>query len=104
MVEINVPEIEGARLRYNDDTWELTGTIEVKRNGELLQARAKKPDRVRGSGGRLKFVLDTPPASLNPGNPGEFDCELTKDDAGYGLTIARDGRTDRYSLMKMTYD
>ncbi|GAB7091345.1 hypothetical protein JCM18237_16160 [Halorubrum luteum] len=104
MVEINVPEIEGARLRYNDDTWELTGTIEVKRNGELLQARAKKPDRVRGSGGRLKFVLDTPPASLNPGNPGEFDCELTRGDGGYELTIARDGRTDRYSLMKMTYD
>ena len=103
MVEVAVPELEGARLRYNDDTWELTGTIEVKRNGELIEASARKPDRVRGSGGRFTFVLDSPPASLNPGNLGAFSCELTKGEREYGLTITRDGRTDRYGLKKMAY-
>ncbi|WP_418285708.1 hypothetical protein [Halorubrum sp. DTA46] len=104
MVEADVSELEGERLRYNDDTWELTGTIEVKRNGELIEARARKPERVRGSGGRLTFVLDSPPASLNPGNLGAFSCELTETEDGYGLTITRDGRTDRYGLKKMTYE
>lgn len=104
MVELTVSALEGVQLRYNDDTWELTGTIDLQQNGELVEAQAKKPDRVRGSSGRLKFVLDTPPASLNPGNPGEFDCELTKVDSGHELTISRDGRTDRYSLKKMRYD
>ncbi len=104
MVELAVPELEGVQVRYNDDTWELTGTVEVKRNGELFEAQAKKPNRVRGSTGRLKFVLDTPPASLNPGNPGEFDCEVTEDDGEYRLTISRDRGTDRYSLTKLRYE
>ena len=104
MVELSVPELEGARLRYNDDTWELTGTVDVKQNGALIQARARKPDRVRGSTGRLKFVLETPPASLNPGNPGEFSCEITTGDEGAVLVITRGGQADRYTLAKMTYD
>jgi len=104
MVELAVPELEGVQVRYNDDTWELTGIVEVKQNGELIEARAKKPNRVRGSTGRLKFVLDTPPASLNPGNPGDFDCEITKGDGGHALTITRNGRPDRYSLEKLRYD
>ena len=104
MVELAVPELEGVQFRYNDDTWELTGTVDVKRNGELVEARGKKPDRVRGSTGRFKFVLDTPPASLNPGNPGEFDFAVTKDESGCELTVTRGGRTDRYSLKKMRYD
>ncbi len=104
MVELSAPELEGAQLRYNDDTWELTGTIEVKQNGALIQAQARKPDRVRGSTGRLKFVLESPPASLNPGNPGEFSCEITKNDDGHGLVVTRGGQADRYSLAKMTYD
>jgi len=104
MVEMNSPDLEGQRLRYNDDTWELDGTIDVKQNGNLIRARARKPDRVRGSSGRLKFVLETPPASLNPGNPGAFTCELTEDENGYGLAISRDGGIDRYRLEKLTYD
>ena len=104
MVEIAVPELEGVRIRYNDDTWELTGGIDVRRNGELIRAQAKKPDRVRGSTGRLTFVLDTPPASLNPGSPGEFSCEITTSDGEHELVITRDDRTDRYRLLKITYD
>jgi len=104
MATVDAPDLEGQRLRYNDDTWELVGTLDVKQNGKLIQAHARKPERVRGSSGRLKFVLDTPPASLNPGNMAAFDCELTESEEGYGLTITRDGRVDRYRLEKLTYE
>ena len=103
MVEVAVPALDGERLRYNDDTWELTGTVVVKQNGELIQAEATQPNRVRGSAGWLKFSLDTPPASLNPGNLTEFSCELTEGDDGYVLEIGRDQRADRYRLTKLRY-
>ena len=104
MVEVDVPELGGEQLRYNNDTWELTGTMDVMQNGELPQAEAKKPDRIRGSTGWLKFSLDTPPASLNPGNLSEFNCELTEGDDGYVLEITREQRADRYRLTKLRYD
>ena len=104
MVETEVSELEGERLRYNGDTWELTGTLEVKRNGELIKAHAKKPERVRGSGGRFIFTLDTSPASIYPGNLGELSCTLTEVDDGYGLIVERGGSTDRYGLTKLTYE
>ena len=104
MVEVNVPALAGERVRYTDDTWELTGTIDVTQNGELLQAKARQSDRVRGSAGWLKFSLETPPASLNPGNIGEFSAELVDGDGGPALRITRDGRADRYRLTKLRYD
>ena len=103
MVEVDVPTLEGKQLRYNDNTWELTGKIAVRRNGELIQAEARKVDRVRGSAGWLKFVLDTPPASLNPGHITDFECELFTNDSQSKIQITRNDRTDTYLLTKMRY-
>lgn len=103
MVEVDVPAIAGEQLRYNNNTWKLTGTIAIERNGELIQAKAKKTERVRGSAGWLKFVLDSPPASLNPGNLAEFESELIEEGNDHFLLITRNDRTDRYLLTKMRY-
>lgn len=104
MVEAHLPELEGERIRYSDDTWEFTGTIDVKRNGDLIHAKAKKPDRVRGNSGTLSFTLANPPASLNPGNLGEFQCELQQGTDGPTLVIDRNHTADRYNLDSMSYD
>jgi hypothetical protein len=104
MVEAHAPELDGERIRYNDDTWELTGTIDVKQNGNRIHARAKKPERVRKNAGTLNFTLTEPPASLNPGNLGEFSCELEQAETVSTLVIVRNQRTDRYTLDSLSYD
>lgn len=102
MVETHRPELEGQSLRYNGDRWELTGDLELKGNGELIVASAHERDRVRGNAGSLKFTLQNPPASLNPGNPGEFTADLVVDGA-HRLEITRGHTTDRYALTSLQY-
>lgn len=104
MVEAHFPELEGERIRYNDDTWEFTGTIDVKQNGDRIHAEAKKPERVRGNTGTLNFTLADPPGSLNPGNLGQFNCKLQAEANGSTLVIDRHHTTDRYNLDSMSYD
>ena len=104
MVEVHRPELEGERVRYRNDTWELTGTIDVRRNGDVVHTGARKADRVRGNAGRLSFTLADPPSSLNPGNLGEFQCDLQQGNEGAVLVINRDHTTDRYRLDSVSYD
>ncbi|OIB56094.1 hypothetical protein [Natrialba sp. SSL1] len=98
MVEQHFPALEGERVQYSGDTWELTGEIDIKQNGDLIHATARTPDRVRGSTSLLGFSLESPPASLNPGNPGELTGELEQTDAGYELVVHRPHGTTRYKL------
>ncbi|MFU8868116.1 hypothetical protein [Natronococcus sp.] len=104
MVEAHLPELDGEQIRYNDDTWEFTGAIDVKQNGNRIHAAAKKPDRVRGNTGTLNFTLDDPPASLNPGNLGDLRCELEQEAAGPVLVVDRNHTADRYTLDSLSYD
>lgn len=104
MVEIEKPELAGETLRYRDNTWELTGTIEVKRNGETIHAKARRADRVRGDAGTLSFTLQDSTASLNPGNPGEFNVELEQLEDGQYLVVRRDHATTDYRLTSLQYD
>ncbi|ADD07281.1 uncharacterized protein Nmag_3739 (plasmid) [Natrialba magadii ATCC 43099] len=98
MVEQHLPALEGERVQYSGDTWELTGEIDIKQNGELIHAKARTPDRVRGSTSLLGFTLESPPASLNPGNPGNLSGELEQNDTGYELVVRRPHATTRYRL------
>lgn len=104
MVEIEKPELEGETVRYRGNTWELTGTLDLRRNGDLIQARARKSSRVRGNPGTLSFTLQDSSASLNPGNPGEFDVQLKRlEDAQY-LVVLRNHATNHYRLSNLRYD
>lgn len=103
MTETHVPELEGATVRYNGDTWEFTGKIDVRRNGEVIQAAVRKTDRVRASSGTLRFTLQDPSSSLNPGNLGAFDVELERGDDAQYLVVVRPNATGRYRLDSMNY-
>lgn len=103
MSEVDVPELKGERVRYNDDTWEFTGTIRLKQNGSTIEAAAKKPERVRGSRGTLTFHLMDGAASLNPGNPGEFDVELERAGGTVALVVRRHNTRDRYRIKDVRY-
>lgn len=104
MVEAHLPELEGEQVRFNDDTWEFTGTIDVKQNGNRIHAAARKPERVRGNTGTLNFTLDDPPASLNPGNLGNLRCELQQAANGAVLLVDRTHTADSYTLNSLSYD
>lgn len=104
MAKTHVETLEGERLRYNDDTWELTGDLDVRQNGETIRATARKPDRVRGNAATLRFSLQDPPASLNPGNLGEFDAELKVIENRQYIVIIRNHATNHYRLKNLSYD
>lgn len=101
MVETTLSQITGERVRYHNDTWELTGDISIRRNGEVIDAKARQTDRGRNA--RLRFELQTKPRSINPGNLGNLDVDLKRDDQGPMLLLHRSNGTDRYRLDAMTY-
>ncbi|WP_101296776.1 hypothetical protein [Halegenticoccus soli] len=103
MTETHVQELEGERVRYNGDAWEFTGTIDVKRNGEVIHVEARKAERVRGDKATLRFTLQNPPASINPGNLGDFGVELQRREDGQYLVVSRTHATNRYRLDNMNY-
>ena len=104
MVEIEKPELEGEQVQYGGDTWELTGQLDVKRNGEAINAEARKTDRVRGNTGVLTFDIQDAPASINPGNPGDFTAELEPTDGDQYLVASRDHTTNHYKLKNLRYE
>lgn len=103
MVEIQAPNLAGERIRYNNDTWEFTGDIAFKQNGSLIEANARKPDRVRGSRGIFRFQLQDASASINPGNPGDFDIHIERQAGDVILQLTRAHSSDRYKLKSVRY-
>ena len=61
MVEDHRSELAGRELRGDDHTWQLTGNVDVRGTGELLEAEAKQADDVRHRRADLRFVLQDPP-------------------------------------------
>jgi hypothetical protein len=101
MVETHWPELRGETIRYADHTWELTGDVDVRGTGEVLAVAATQVDDVRHGGATLRFGLESPPASLNPGAlAGAFD-RLERDGERYRLVVGDDRRTYRYVLHGM---
>lgn len=103
MVTIAAPRLAGERIRYRGDTWECTGSVDVRQNGAVLDVEAKKADRVRGDTATLSFRLDEPPSSLNPGNLGDVDLELRLENGEQQLFVSRNHRTDLYTLKNLIY-
>ncbi|MFO7927439.1 hypothetical protein [Natronomonas sp.] len=104
MVETHWPELQGKQLRYLDDAWELTGTVDVRDRGELLAVEAKQTDDVKGETATLYFGVESPGDSLNPGDLGEhFDRLERTDDAQY-LLVKKARRTYRYELQRLAHE
>lgn len=104
MAKTRVPELEGIEFRYSDDTWAFTGDLDVRQNGDVIDASARKTERVRRDEATMHFAVTDPPASLNPGNLGDFEATVERSDGQHTLTIRRPNATTRYRLESMNYD
>lgn len=93
------PELAGRQLRYGDRTWELTGEVEVKQTGNLVEVEVEQVDDVRHQTAVLRFGLEDPPQSLNPGDLGEHFDSLERHGEEYRLVVKKDPRTYRYELL-----
>lgn len=104
MVEDHWEELTGREVRYDNHTWALTGDVDVRGTGELLEVEARQVDDVRHQTADLRFVLQNPPDSLNPGDlVGHFDS-IVRDRDGYHLVIKKEQRTYRYELRGLEYE
>ncbi|MFC7046004.1 hypothetical protein ACFQH6_11785 [Halobacteriaceae archaeon GCM10025711] len=103
MVEAHWGNLEGKELRYNDNTWELTGDVAVLDRGDRLAVEARQVDDVRHQTARLHFGVESPPASLNPGALGDHFDRLEKAGDDQYLVVKKEGRTYRYELRRMEY-
>lgn len=101
MVEARWPELEGKELRYAGHRWALTGEVDVRSTGELLAVEARQLDDVRHRTATLRFGLERPPASLNPGVLGDHFDRLERDDDGYVLVVKSEPRVYRYALQSL---
>jgi hypothetical protein len=101
MVESHWVELRGQELRYADDTWELTGDVDVLESGELLGVEARQADDVRHGTATLYFGLDSPTESLNQGALGEHFDRLERTRNGHHLVVKKEARTYRYELQRI---
>ena len=98
MVESRWAELGGKELRFAGHAWELTGVVEVKGTGAVLEVEARQADDVRHGRATLRFNLRNPPASLNPGSLGDHFDSLEREDDTYYLVIKTESRIYRYEL------
>lgn len=103
MVESKWPELGGKEIRYADHTWKLTGVVDVQNTGELLEVEVVQVDDVRHGRASLRFSLESPPASLNPGDLGGHFDSLERDRDQYAIVVKKDRRVYRYRLQGMTH-
>lgn len=101
MVELHWADLGGEQVRYLDDTWELTGDVDVRERGELLAAGARQVDDVRHGSATLYFRLRDPPDSPNPGNPDVQFERLEREGDAEVLVVRGARRTYRYELHRL---
>lgn len=101
MVETHWDDLRGRQVRYGDRGWELTGDVEVQRDGEVLAVEATRADDVRRGRTRLVFVVEGSGDSLNPGNIGTHFDRLERVDDAWFLVVKTDARTYRYGLTRL---
>lgn len=92
------PELGGAELEFRDRWWELTGRVDVRGTGESLAVEARDRDDVRHETVDLRFRVEDPPASLNPGDIGEHFDRLEREGDRYVLFVEKGSRVYRYGL------
>jgi len=103
MVETHWPGLEGKELRYDDETWALTGDVEVRGQGDLLAVAATATTDIHHDTATLYFEV-VGEDSLNPGNLGERFAELEHRGRHHRLRITNGGPAYRYELTRIDYD
>jgi hypothetical protein len=103
MVERHWEDIRDKRLRYRDGTWELSGDVDVLRDGDVVAVEATRVDGSRHEDARLYFGVEDPPGSLNPGDPGEQFHSLVREGDDQFLRVRAAGRSYRYELQRIEY-
>lgn len=103
MVEAHWEGVRGEELRFSDDTWELTGDVDVRGSGELVHARAKQVDSVKHGEADLQFGVADAGGSLNPGGFDDVTARVERDGDRSYLVVERDPRTYRYELQSIEY-
>lgn len=103
MSETNWPELHDKTLRYQDQTWKLTGEVDVRDRGTILAVTAIKDDDVRREEATLYFESESGEDSLNPGNLGEHFDRLETTERHQYLIVKKERRTYRYELRRLEY-
>lgn len=98
MSETRWSELAGNELRYGDHTWKLTGLVDARQTGEILHVEARQVDGVKHRTAILRFGLNDPPASLNPGDLGDHFDRLERDGGRWYLIVRKEARVYRYEL------
>jgi len=101
MVDAHWEDLRGRQVRYGDDSWELTGDLEIRESGRLLAVEARRTDDVRQPTARLHFDVTDGPGSLNPGDLGEHFDRLERRGGEQYIVVKREGRTYRYRLHRV---
>jgi len=104
MVETQWETLAGTELRYDDRTWSLTGDVELRGTGELVDLRARRVDGTRGERATLRFALHDSSDSPNPGNLREVFPELQRRRGRHTLVVRVDPKTYRYRLQSVVYE
>lgn len=102
MTDAHWEALKGSELRYRDNTWELTGDVEIRDQGAHLAVKARQVDEVRHGPARLHFTIDDPPDSINPGALGEHFDSIERTKRANHLIIKTAGRTYRYTLRRIS--
>lgn len=103
MVATTWPELGGKEIRREDDTWRLTGSVDVENSGAVLAVEAEQVDDVKHPTATLYFDVVSED-SLNPGALGEhFDSIQWEGDDPH-LVVKKPGRTYRYELSRLSYE
>lgn len=98
------PGLEGKEIQFRDRTWELSGTVAIQDDGEMLALHGRDTEGSARESGTFYFTLQDPPQSLRAGDIGNhFDrFERTKRDQ-YAV-LETEGRTYRYRLSRLEFD
>ena len=104
MVETHWETLAGTELRYDDRTWSLTGDVELRVTGELVDLQARRVDGTKHERATLRFALHDSPDSPNPGHLREVFPEVERRRGRHTLVVRVDPKTYRYQLQSLEYE
>jgi hypothetical protein len=103
VTETHWPTLRGERIRYGDGTWELTGDVTLREDGELLALAARRTGDVRRERATLYFDVEESGESLNPGALTDCTADLDRTGGRRRLLVGTGRRTYRYGLVRLQF-